>query len=90
MNLIINMFGVDVRFKEQVSLETRSPALKDVLKGLKERIHGELDRFINDELLPVDGTVILVNGRNILSLERWETKIQDGDEITFMVPVAGG
>jgi molybdopterin converting factor small subunit len=31
-----------------------------------------------------------VNGRNIASLEKLETKIRDGDEITFTVLVAGG
>ena len=84
------MFGVDVRCKERVTLEPESPALQDVLKGLKNQQQRELDRFIGHDLLPVDGTIVLVNGRNVLSLERWDTKIQDGDEITFMVPVAGG
>jgi len=37
---------------------------------------------------PLTGS--MVNGRNIRSLDGLETKIQDGDELTFTVLVAGG
>jgi len=93
MKVTINMIGVEIKLKQQVSLEPASAALKDVLRVLKERDkrdQGNLRRFIGDDLATVDGSAILVNGRNFLSLDRWETQIHDGDEITFMVPVAGG
>jgi molybdopterin converting factor small subunit len=90
MKVMINIFGIEVRLKQETSLDPASPMLKDVLRGLKDQDQGQLERLINDELLPIDGSVILVNGRNILSLDGWETIIQDGDELTFMVPVAGG
>lgn len=90
MKVIINIFGVEVRLKQEVVLEPASAALKDVLKSLKDQEKGRLDRFIKDDLTPVESSVILVNGRNILSLDRWETPIHEGDELTFMVPVAGG
>jgi molybdopterin converting factor small subunit len=90
MRVIVNIFGVEVRLKQEIFLEPASSMLKDVVHVLKDRDHGLLERFISDDLSPVDGTVILVNGRNILSLDRWETKIHEGDELTFMVPVAGG
>jgi molybdopterin converting factor small subunit len=90
MKITINMFGVEIKLKQQVSLEPSSPALKDVVRVLRERDKGDLRRFVGNDFMPVDGSVILVNGRNMLSLDRCETKIHDGDEITFMVPVAGG
>jgi len=93
MKITINMIGVEIKLKQRVSLEPASAALKDVLRVLKERDkrdQGNLRRFVGDDLAPVDGSAILVNGRNILSLQQWETQIQEGDEITFMVPVAGG
>jgi molybdopterin converting factor small subunit len=90
MKISINLIGVEIKLKEQVSLEPASTALKDVLQILKDRDRGDLRRFVDDDLKPADGSVILVNGRNILSLEQWETQIHDEDEITFMVPVAGG
>ncbi len=90
MKVIVNIIGVEVKLKEQISLDPASTALKDVLRVIKDRDKGELQRFVGDDLALLDGSVILVNGRNILSLEQLETKIRDGDEITFMVPVAGG
>ena len=90
MKVIINIIGVEIKLKQQILLEPVSTALKDVLRVLKDRDQGELRLFVGDDLAPVDCSVILVNGRNMLSLDRWETQIHDGDEITFMVPVAGG
>jgi molybdopterin converting factor small subunit len=90
MKVIINIIGVEIKLKQQILLEPVSTALKDVLRVLKDRDKGELRRFVGKDLEPVDCSVILVNGRNMLSLDRWETQIHDGDEITFMVPVAGG
>jgi molybdopterin converting factor small subunit len=38
-----------------------------------------------------DGLVLLVNGRNVLSLaEQFETPLQEGDEILITIMVAGG
>ena len=90
MKIVINIIGVEIKLNQPISLEPVSAGLKDVLRALKERDKGELRRFVGDDLEPVDCSVILVNGRNMLSLDRWETQIHDGDEITFMVPVAGG
>jgi molybdopterin converting factor small subunit len=90
MKVIINKIGVEVILKEEINLQPASATLHDVLRALASRDRGDLRRFVDDDLMPVDGSVILVNGRNMLSLDRWETEIHDGDEITFMVPVAGG
>lgn len=90
MKITVNMIGVEIKLKARVSLEPASAALTDVLRALKDRDGGELRRFVGDDLAPVDCSVILVNGRNMLSLEKGETEIHEGDEITFMVPVAGG
>ncbi len=90
MKVIVNLIGVDVRLKQEIFIEPASPALKDVLQGLKDRDVEQLERFIDDRLSPVGGSVILVNGRNFLSLDGWETRIHEGAELTFMVPVAGG
>jgi molybdopterin converting factor small subunit len=90
MKVIINLFGTDIQLKQEVSLEPASPTLIDVLRALKDQYQGQLERFIQDDLALVEGSVILVNGRNIASLDRFETKIHDGDELTFTVLVAGG
>jgi molybdopterin converting factor small subunit len=90
MKVIVNIIGVEVRMKQETLLEPVSPVLKDVLRALKDQDKGQLKRFIDKDLTPIDCSVILVNGRNILTLNGWETQMHDGDELTFMVPVAGG
>ena len=90
MKITINAFGTDIRLKQQASLEPTSPALKDVLRALQDQDKVQLERFIEDDLSPKEGTVILVNGRNIASLDKLETRVHDGDELTFTVLVAGG
>ncbi len=90
MKIFINLVGTDIKLKQQISLEAPSPALKDVLRILRDQYTDQLERFIKDDLSPTEGSAILVNGRNIQSLDRLETKIHDGDELTFTVLVAGG
>ncbi len=90
MKVLINLLGTEIRLKQETSLDPPSPALRDVLRTLRDQHTGELERFIKDDLSPAEGSAILVNGRNIQSLDRLETKIHDGDEITFTVLVAGG
>jgi len=87
---MINLFGTDIKLKQEISLEPASPTLQDVLRALKDQVKGQLERFIKEDLSPAEGSAMLVNGRNIQSLDRLETKIQDGDELTFTVLVAGG
>jgi molybdopterin converting factor small subunit len=90
MKVIINILGAEVRLKQEVSLEPASVKLKDVLRSIGDQEKGRLERFVSKDLTLVGSSIILVNGRNFLSLDQWETPIHDGDEITFMVPVAGG
>ena len=90
MKLIINLLGTEVRLKQEVSLSLPSPTLRDTLRALKDRYGPSLEKFLKEDLSPVEGCTLLLNGRNIGSLGPWETNIQDGDEITFTVLVAGG
>lgn len=87
---MINLLGTEVRLKQEVLLDLSSSDPKDVLRALKDQYGAPLERFMKEDLSPVEGCTILVNGRNIGSLSLGETKIQDGDEITFTVLVAGG
>jgi molybdopterin converting factor small subunit len=90
VKVFVNTFGTDIRLRQAVSVEPVSPTLPEVLRALRERHPAELERFIKDDLSPAEGSAILVNGRNILSLDRRDTEIHDGDELTFTVQVAGG
>ncbi len=90
MRVVINLLGTEVRLKQEVFLDPPSSDPKDVLRALKDQYGAPLERFMKEDLSPVEGCTILVNGRNIGSLRPGEAKIKDGDEITFTVLVAGG
>jgi molybdopterin converting factor small subunit len=90
MKLVVNTFGTEVKLRQEIFLEPASPALQDVLKALKDQYSAPLARFLGEDMSPAEGAAILVNGRNMWSLDRWETEVHDGDELTFTVLVAGG
>ncbi len=90
MTIITNVFSTEFSLKQPITLDLESPTLRDVLAVLREHPDGPWRRVLKEDLSPQQGCVILVNGRNIASLEKLETKIRDGDEITFTVLVAGG
>ena len=90
MRVIVNTFGTDVTLRQEVSLEPASPRLHDVLRALREQYRAPLARFLTEDFSPTEGSAILINGRNMWSLNRNETEVHDGDELTFTVQVAGG
>ena len=90
MTITVNVFGAEFVSKRAITLEPVSASLRDILLTLQKQTEGPWSRMMKDSLRPVEGCVILVNGRNIRSLENLETEIHDGDEITFTVLVSGG
>jgi molybdopterin converting factor small subunit len=90
VRVFVNTFGVDVKLRQEIVLSPASPSLRDVLSALREQYRAPLERFLNDDLSPVEGAAILVNGRNMCSLDKFETPVREGDELTFTVMVAGG
>jgi len=90
MNVIINVIGPEITLKQEIDLELVSPTLRDVVRTLLGEHEGPWERIIRNDLSLAEGCVALVNGRNIMSLEGFETPIHEGDEITFSVIVAGG
>ena len=90
MRVYVNTFGADIKLRQEVVLAPASSGLRDVLGALREHYRAPLERFLNEDLSPRDGAAVLVNGRNILSLDQCATTVYEGDELTFTVMVAGG
>ena len=90
MNVIINVIGPEITLKQEIALELASPSVREVMRTLQGQKQGPWKRLVKDDLSLVEGCVALVNGRNIMSLEGFETKVHEGDEITLTVLVAGG
>ena len=90
MTLHVNVFGTEFVLKRSIRLDLESATLREVLIALQRDHEGPWKRIIKEDLVLQEGWVVLVNGRNVASLQKLETKIHDGDELTFTVMVAGG
>jgi molybdopterin converting factor small subunit len=90
MKITTNVFGSETRLRREVSVDLESPTLREVLGILAGQRDTALKRILKEDLSLEKGCVILINGRNISSLRNLETKVEDGDEITFTVLMAGG
>jgi len=64
------------------------------LQKLINKLDEEFDNYFSEKLLESGeikpGSIILLNGKNILHLNKLNTKIKDGDQITLFPPSAGG
>lgn len=76
-------------------LETQSDYLTvmEILKMLdKEFPNLILKNLVKDEghIHIIPGAIILLNGKNILLMEKLHTHVHDGDELVLFPPVGGG
>jgi molybdopterin converting factor small subunit len=90
MNVTISVLGPELTLKQDMALEPESPTLKDVAKALLEQDRAKWEHILKDNLPPTESYAVLINGKNIQSLEGLETKIREGDDIVFAVLISGG
>jgi molybdopterin converting factor small subunit len=90
MHVKISVLGPDIAIREETSLELVSPTLRDVARTLLGQDRAKWQRVLQDDFTPSERYEVLVNGRNMKSLEGLDTKIGEGDEIVFTVPLVGG
>ncbi len=90
MHVKISVFGPDIALRQKTALDLASPTLRDVTRALFEQNKAQWERVLQDDFTPSERYEVLVNGRNIKSLEGLDTKIEEGDEIVFTVPLVGG
>jgi molybdopterin converting factor small subunit len=91
-----------VRVRTAGALSKSLPSGKDVIEGKGLTVRGLIRALVqkhgpalNAELLEKnkvrEGLSILVNGRNVLSLPgKFDTLLEDGDEVLIAIMVAGG
>jgi MoaD family protein len=74
----------------KLALEGSSP-IRDVVKMIVEEMPKLEPALIDPETeSPKTNMLVLVNGREISVLNRFETLIKDGDEVVFVPIVHGG
>ena len=90
MNIYIRVFGPEIFPKEKISLAQTSPTVRDAARFLLAGHPGNWKQIITSGLSPAEGYTVLLNGRNVLSLDGLETPLAEGDELIFTVMVMGG
>jgi sulfur-carrier protein len=74
-----------------VEIDTDKVSLHELLLQTEHHIKKSfLDQLLNKDLKVLPGTIILINGRNIVHLEGVQTLVNSGDEISIFPPGGGG
>ncbi len=89
-NLIINVISPEIMLKREIALARSSLTFGDLIKTLLHQHEGPWERVLENDRSLKKGCTALVNGRNIMSLDGFSTRVHDGDEITFTVLISGG
>jgi len=90
MKVTASVFGPEVTLKQGIALDRPSLPLKDLLGFLQQDDWEKWGRILEKNSSIKGGYEVLVNGRNIKSLQGMATVIHDGDEIVFTVMLSGG
>jgi MoaD family protein len=78
--------------KREIELRVKeSSPLKEIIRSIVKRIPGLTHVLIDSNCeSPKTNMLVLVNGKEISVLHRFETLVKDGDEIVFVPVVHGG
>lgn len=90
MKIYIRVFGPEIIPQRIILLQKSRPTVRDAADFLLTRDPDDWKAIIGSDRTPAEGYAVLLNGRNILSLESLETPLSEGDELIFTVMVAGG
>lgn len=93
--------ALNVKFYSLFRINLKTPGTEYELDSeitiakLIKKLDQEYDGYFSQKLLEKDrsispGAIILVNGHNILHLEKLKTKINNQDTVTLFPPSAGG
>ena len=86
---LLNIFYLQIKEK---SIEYNGNTVKDVISKFLEDYRDKLDgQLLNNNKKKLDSQIlILVNGRNIKYINKYKTKLKEGDTLHISVPLAGG
>lgn len=90
-----------VKFYSLFKINLKSPGIeyeledKITISRLIKKLDQDFDGYFTQKLLDeaggiAPGSIILVNGHNVIHLEGLETKIDNNDTVTLFPPSAGG
>jgi len=92
MKVKVRVFGelVALLGKETVVELGTDARLKDLVHRLTEKTGSPQKGFLGRYSATGQDLVVLLNGRNIYTLEKFETQLKDGDSVTILPLAVGG
>ena len=77
--------------KEEDIILSNHTSIKNLLKCLSRKYGSPFFNYLYDENETVRSNLqFLLNGKNIETLNSFETELQDGDEFAIIPPMSGG
>jgi len=75
----------------EIEVEAASVSIYELILKAEKLISKKfLDQLIDEKRQILQGTMILINGRNIVHLDGINSNVQEGDEISIFPPGGGG
>ncbi|MFX1587032.1 MAG: MoaD/ThiS family protein [Promethearchaeota archaeon] len=86
---LLNMFALKIK-KNTIEYEgkTVGEIISQFLEEYREKLDGSILSKNKKKLNPI--MVILLNGRNIIYLKNYKTKLNEGDKLYLSFPISGG
>ena len=76
--------------QNEIEIDADNISMLSLLQKITEKTNKDLlSEIIEDEKL-IQGTILLLNGRNIYHLEKLDTIVSNGDKIDIFPPGGGG
>ena len=79
--------------KEMIGRDTifvEADTVRQVIEKLINEYPTLRREIVNEDLSLKDDYIYLVNGRNIVFLQKEDTRLNEGDKVTIFPPVGGG
>ena len=90
MKATVSVLGPEVTLKQEIALDGPSLPLQDLLRFMQQGDGEKWGRILKKDSGIAAGYEVLVNGRNVKSLQGMATEIHEGDDIVFTVLMFGG
>ncbi|MFX0070247.1 MAG: MoaD/ThiS family protein [Candidatus Hermodarchaeota archaeon] len=86
---LLNIFWLNVKKK---SLEYEGKNISEIISQFIKEYKNELDgRLLSKNKKKINSNMlILVNGKDVNYLNKYKTKLKDGDKIYLSAPISGG
>jgi len=77
---------------EEIDIEADQIDVRTLLRRVGEQIDSNLvrEKLLDDDGDMLQGTIILINGHDILHMDKLDTIVEKGDSVSLFTPGGGG